>query len=80
MLDIGLPFALEKKVKAGKASAPKAPATSSSDTPSGNSAVQEMTLRRLDKKITALAHSIAPDTVWGDYTQICSYDDDAETI
>lgn len=78
LLDIGLPFALEKKVKAGKASAPQAPAAVNTDKPVGNSAVQQMTLRRLDKKITKLANSIAQTTVWGDYTQICSYDDAAE--
>jgi len=78
LLDIGLPFALEKKVKAGKATAPRAPAAVNTDAPVGNSAVQEMTLRRLDKKITKLANSIAQTTVWGDYTQICSYDDAAE--
>ncbi len=78
LLDIGLPFALEKKVKAGKASAPKPPAAAKTGAPAGNSVVQEMTLRRLDKKIARLAESIAPETVWGDYTQICSYDDAAE--
>lgn len=78
ILDIGLPFALEKKVKAGKASAPKAPAAGPAGAPAGNRAVQEMTLRRLDRKIAKLAESIAPETVWGDYTQTCSYDDAAE--
>ena len=78
VLDVGLPFALEKKVKAGKASAPKPPAAATAGAPTGHSAVQEMTLRRLDKKIAALAASISPDTVWGDYVQICSYDGDAE--
>ena len=77
-LDLGLPFALEKKVKAGKASAPKPPAAAAAGAPAGNPVVQQMTLRRLDKKIAALADSIAPETVWGDYTQICSYDDAAE--
>lgn len=78
ILDVGLPFALEKKVKAGTASAPRAPAATPGAPPTGNSAVQQMTLRRLDKKLAALADSIAPETVWGDYTQICSYDDEAE--
>ncbi len=78
ILDIGLPFALEKKVKAGKVKAPRPPAASASGAPAGNPVVQDMTLRRLDKKITALAQSIAPETVWGDYTQICSYDEAAE--
>lgn len=77
-LDVGLPFALEKKVKAGKASAPKPPIAAASGAPAGNPIAQQMTLRRLDKKIAALADSIAPETVWGDYTQICSYDADAE--
>lgn len=78
VLDIGLPFALEKKVKAGTASAPRAPAAAAGAAPTGNAVVQEMTLRRLDKKIAKLAGSIAPETVWGDYTQICSYDEAAE--
>ena len=78
LLDVGLPYALEKKVKAGKASAPKAPAAATPETPAGNPVAQQMTLRRLDKKIAALADSISPETVWGDYTQICSYDDAAE--
>ena len=78
ILDIGLPFALEKKVKAGKAAAPKPPAAAHAGAPAGNPVAQEMTLRRLDKKIAALAASIAPATVWGDYTQICSYDEAAE--
>ncbi len=78
ILDVGLPFALEKKVKAGKASAPKPPAAASAGAPAGSRAAQEMTLRRLGKKIAALAESIAPETVWGDYTQICSYDEAAE--
>ena len=77
-LDVGLPFALEKKVKAGKASAPKPPVAAAGGAPAGNPVVQQMTLRRLDKKIAALAEAIAPETVWGDYTQICSYDDEAE--
>ena len=78
ILDVGLPFALEKKVKAGKASAPRLPAAPATAVPAGNSAVQEMTLRRLGRKIAALAKAIAPETVWGDYTQICSYDAAAE--
>ena len=78
LLDVGLPYALEKKVKAGKASAPKAPAAARPEAPAGNPVAQQMTLRRLDKKIAALADSISPETVWGDYTQICSYDEAAE--
>ena len=78
ILDVGLPYALEKKVKAGKASAPKAPPATADGAPAGNPAIQEMTLRRLDRKIAALAAAIAPETVWGDYTQICSYDGAAE--
>lgn len=78
MLDIGLPYALERKVKSGKATAPRPPAAAAAGAPAGKSAVQEMTLRRLDKKIAALAQSVAPETVWGDYTQTCSYDDTAE--
>ena len=77
-LDIGLPFALERKVKAGKAAAPRPPAAAPGGAPGGNPVAQQMTLRRLDKKIAALAGSIAPETVWGDYTQICSYDESAE--
>lgn len=78
VLDVGLPFALEKKVKAGKASAPKPPAAATAGAPAGHPAAQQMTLRRLDKKIAALAAAIAPETVWGDYVQICSYDAAAE--
>ena len=78
VFDIGLPFALERRVKAGKASAPKAPAVAPGDLPVGNPVVQRMTLGRLAKKIARLAESITPATVWGDYTQICSYDDQAE--
>lgn len=78
ILDVGLPYALEKKVKAGKASAPKTPPATADGAPAGNPAVQEMTLRRLGRKIAALAAAIAPETVWGDYTQICSYDGAAE--
>jgi ribosomal protein L11 methylase PrmA len=78
LLDLGLPFALEKRIKAGKASAPRPPAATKPGTPAGNPVAQEMTLRRLDKKIAALAESIAPETVWGNYTQVCSYDDAAE--
>ena len=78
ILDVGLPFALEKKVKAGKASAPRTPVPSAAGAPIGNPVAQQMTLRRLDKKIAALAASISPDTVWGDYVQICSYDAAAE--
>ena len=79
ILDIGLPFALEKKVKAGKATAPRPPAAVHPGASAGNPVAQQMTLRRLDKKISALAESIAPETVWGDYTKTCSYDDVAET-
>lgn len=78
LLDIGLPFALEKKVKTGKAAAPRPPAATPGGKPVGNPVAQQMTLRRLDKKIAALANSIAPETVWGDYTQVCSYDEAAE--
>ena len=78
ILDLGLPFALERKVKAGTASAPRPPAAADSGAPAGNPAAQQMTLRRLDRKIAALAESIAPETVWGDYTQTCSYDAAAE--
>lgn len=75
ILDIGLPFAFERKVKAGKVSAPK-PAVAGAT--AMNSTVQAMTLRRLDRKIAALVESISPETVWGDYTQTCSYDSVAE--
>lgn len=78
LLDVGLPFALEKRVKANKASAPKAPPPVSGGGPAGNPAAQQMTLRRLQKKISTLAQSIRPDTVWQDYTQSCSYDPEAE--
>ena len=78
ILDVGLPFALERKVKAGKASAPKPPAAGTAGAPAGNPVAQQMTLRRLDRKISALAESIAPETVWGDYAQTCSYDEVAE--
>ncbi len=78
ILDLGLPFALERKVKAGTASAPLPPAAAAPGAPAGNPAAQQMTLRRLDRKIAALAESIAPETVWGDYTQTCSYDAEAE--
>ncbi|MGD9782685.1 MAG: class I SAM-dependent methyltransferase [Kiritimatiellia bacterium] len=78
VLDVGLPFALERKVKAGKAAAPKPPAAAIAGAPAGNPVAQQMTLRRLDRKIAALSESIAPETVWGDYTQTCSYDDVAE--
>ncbi len=79
LFDIGLPFALERRVKAGKASAPRPSAPAPGGAPAGHPAAQQMTLRRLDRKIDALARSIAPETVWGDYTRICSYDDEAET-
>jgi SAM-dependent methyltransferase len=69
---------LERRVKVGKAGAPKPPATATAGAPAGNPVAQQMTLRRLDRKIAALAESISPETVWGDYTQICSYDDAAE--
>lgn len=78
-LDIGLPFALERRIKSSKAAAPRAAAPAPGHTTVGNPAAQRMTLRRLDRKIAALAKAIAPETVWGDYTQICSYDDAAET-
>jgi hypothetical protein len=78
LLDIGLPFALEKKVKAGKAAAPVRPPPRPAERAAGHPAAQQMTLRRLDKKIAALAEAVAPETVWGDYTQICSYDGEAE--
>lgn len=78
VFDIGLPFALERRVKAGKVSAPRSSAPAPGGEAVGHPAAQLMTLRRLDKKITRLAESIAPETVWGDYTQICSYDDEAE--
>ncbi len=78
MLDVGLPFALERKAKAGKVSAPKAPASGRPGTLAAKIAVQEMTLRRLDRKIAALADSIACETVWEDYVRICSYDETAE--
>ncbi len=78
ILDVGLPFALERKVKAGKAAAPRPPPAAAGGAPAGNPVAQGMTLRRLAKKIAALAKSIAPETVWGDYTQICSYDAAAE--
>lgn len=75
VLDVGLPFALEKRVKAGTKPAPAAPPARPG---TASSAVQEMTLRRLDRKIARLAAAIAPQTVWGDYTKICSYDAAAE--
>ncbi|HOO20731.1 MAG TPA: class I SAM-dependent methyltransferase [Kiritimatiellia bacterium] len=78
LFDIGLPYALERRVKTGKASAPRPSAPAPGGAPAGHPAAQQMTLRRLDKKIGALANSIAPETVWGDYTQTCSYDDVAE--
>ncbi|MDR0994471.1 MAG: class I SAM-dependent methyltransferase [Verrucomicrobiota bacterium] len=77
LLDIGIPFALERKVKAGKVGAPRsAPAQDGRAT--GRADVQNITLKRLDRKIKALVEKLAPETVWGDYTQICSYDETAE--
>ncbi|HAL91478.1 MAG TPA: hypothetical protein DCM68_00410 [Verrucomicrobia bacterium] len=78
VLDVGLPFALEKKVKSGRASAPRPPAGATSGAAAGNPVAQQMTLRRLDKKIERLAEIISHITVWGDYTQTCSYDEAAE--
>ena len=76
VFDVGLPYALERRVITGRTHAPE----SSSGTPGGgNPAVQHMLLRRLDRRIDALAKSIAPQTVWGDYTTSCSYDQEAES-
>lgn len=78
VLDIGLPYVLENRVKEGKKHAPVAASTAPANAPAGNAEVQKMTLNRLAKKITSLANTLAPKTVWGDYTQICSYDETAE--
>ncbi len=52
VFDIGLPFALERRVKAGKVSAPRSSAPAPGGEAVGHPAAQLMTLRRLDKKIT----------------------------
>lgn len=73
LLDVGLPFALERRIK-------RAPAAQHGEAsaPAGNPALQRSTLRRVGNKIRKLADSLHPETVWGDYTQTCSYDDTAE--
>jgi SAM-dependent methyltransferase len=71
-----LPYALERRAVSGKARAPKL----SADNPGqGNPMVQQMNLRRLDRKMETIAQSIAPKTVWGNYTKSCSYDQKAES-
>ena len=76
LFDVGLPYALERRVIRGQARAPK---LSVGNPMQGNPMVQQMTLRRLDRKMAAIAQSIAPKTVWGDYTKSCSYDHEAES-
>lgn len=73
ILDVGLPYAIEKRIKYAPAKARPASATSA-----GGPEIQRMTLHRLASKIGKLARSLRPDTVWGDYTKSCSYDDEAE--
>lgn len=76
--DVGLPYALEKKVRFHKPPSADQTTKKTQATGSTNTAAQEMTLRRLDKKLTALVKGAGQDTVWKDYTLICSYDDVAE--
>ena len=76
--DVGLPYALEGRVKSRKPSAPSTPSADATTTPVGLPTAQRLTLRRLEKKIARLAADIAPKTVWSDYTQTCSYDAQAE--
>lgn len=72
LLDVGIPYAIEKRVKHAPAKAkPLA-------MPTGGAEIQHVTLRRLASKIEKLAASLRPETVWGDYTKTCSYDDEAE--
>lgn len=78
MLDIGLPYSLEKKVRFNKPPTAEQPKAKPTATGSTNTAAQLMTLRRLDRKLGALVKGAGQDTVWKDYTQICSYDRVAE--
>lgn len=73
LLDVGLPYAIEKRIKHAPARSRPASAPAR-----GGAEIQRMTLHRLASKIGKLARSLRPDTVWGDYTNTCSYDDEAE--
>ena len=73
LLDVGLPYAIEKRIKHAPARSQPVSAPSK-----GGAEVQRITLHRLASKIDKLARSLRPDTVWGDYTNTCSYDDEAE--
>ncbi len=74
LFDVGLPYALERRVVEGRTHAPKPPVGNSGVNPM----VQQMTIRRLERKIKKMAESIVPQTIWGDYTKTCSYDTEAE--
>lgn len=72
VLDVGLPYALEKRIK-------NTPAVARGGPPGpGDPDLQRTTLRRIGAKVRKLADSLRPETVWGDYTKTCSYDDTAE--
>ena len=79
LLDVGIPFLLERlaQKRATKRSAFKA-GLDPAGKPQGNPVAQSLTLRRLAGKLTRVADSIAPQTIWSDYTSICSYDGEAE--
>lgn len=78
LLDIGIPYALEKKVRFNKPPTADQKIGKSETARSTNTAAQEMSLRRLDKKLTALVKGTTQDTVWKDYTKICSYNSEAD--
>lgn len=72
ILDVGLPYHMERRIR----NAPAANRVGSSGP--GNPEIQRATLDRLAAKIRKLAGAFRPDTVWGEYTKTCSYDETAE--
>ncbi|HZN04450.1 MAG TPA: class I SAM-dependent methyltransferase [Candidatus Polarisedimenticolia bacterium] len=71
LLDLTLPLWLDRR------SGEDGPGREVFDRPNPNSAPQAMNLRRLRKKVLALAAGYRPQGVWARYTQECSYVDAA---
>lgn len=73
LLDVTLPLLLHRRAEA-KAGSERAVL----EKPNQNYKVQLLNLERLRNKIRKLAAGYKPHGVWADYTQTCSYDDQAE--
>jgi SAM-dependent methyltransferase len=74
ILDLALPLMFERKARPKAASGQRRSPQTHQDT-----LAQKLNLRRLERKVDALARAFRPRSHWANYTSTCTYDDAAES-